>query len=153
MVLVPIVILMVLLVAVQTLEPSWRNIRFDMHKSVSNRKSAIAFILFFSLLLGLLIALFGGNLNFIALAALISIIGLFFGSLYFVMVRKEHYAIILLMLSMPVIDFVEWDMGKRSGLFNISFGQISLSVKGAHIYIVSLFGVWVYVPYRSSGGT
>jgi len=136
LVLFPVVVLMVLLFVIQNRGPGWTI----PHPRFPSAKSAATFILPSSLLVGILITRFGEVLNLISVSVFILVIVCYFASLYFVIVGKEHYALALLLLSMPLMDFFEWDSGLKGIIVQI--GDVPLRLHGAHFYIASLFGVW-----------
>ena len=136
LVLFPVVVLMVLLFVIQNRGLGWTI----PHPRFPSAKSAAAFILPSSLLVGILITRFGEVLNLISVSVLILVILFYFGSLYFVIIGKDHYALALLLISMPLMDFFEWDSGLKGIMLQI--GDIALTLHGAHFYIASLFGVW-----------
>jgi len=137
-VLFPVAALMVLVVAVHRSEQRWPIIR-------PKRADVIAIVLLApaSTLLAILIARFGISLNLISVPALCLVITCYSLSLYFMIIGEEHYALALFLLTLPVVDFVEWDLGLRWRLTAFQIGDISLSVTGENIYVTSLFGTWI----------
>ena len=140
LVLFPIFALMALLIVMQNWEQIWVGGWGFTRFYLPNIKSLLAFIVPIALMVGLLMAWLANTLNLISVAVFIVIIIFYFASLYFIIFKKEHYALALLLLSMPLINFFQWDSGFRG--LALQIGDVSLGVKGSYIYIASLFCVW-----------
>lgn len=137
LVLLPITGTMALLAVVQTRERGWGIPRFHLAGGW-----ALALILPASVFVASLTYQYGARLNLVTVPVLALLLVGYGLALHSLLTDKEHHALAIFLLSVPLLDFVEWDSGLRWTLFELRIGGILLLVKGSYIYVLSLFGVW-----------